>query len=138
MLQESCEFFIKHNAQPKHKKKHHRSGSHKLKVLSKSMGTSTGAKANHGVSTMAITSHDFLEKEATMTVRSAGEASQREDQESASSIVKPKVEQPAEETAQTLPDNCQLLTPPEEQSPLTSSVRGNGLSGSIHRLVEGR
>ncbi|KAM9308447.1 frizzled-6 [Gastrophryne carolinensis] len=133
VLQESCEFFNKHNAKPKHKKKHHRSGSHKLKVLSKSMGTSTGAKANHGMSAMAITSHDFLDKEA---VRSAGETSQREDQESPSSIAKPKSEQRAGVTAHTLLDNCEVLTPPEEQSPVIT-VKGNGLSGSIHRLVEG-
>lgn len=45
VLQESCEFFLKHNSRVQHKKKHYKSSSHKLKVISKSMGTSTGATA---------------------------------------------------------------------------------------------
>lgn len=43
VLQESCEFFLKHNSRVQHKKKHCKPSSHKLKVISKSMGTSTGA-----------------------------------------------------------------------------------------------
>uniref|UniRef100_A0A3P8W6H8 Frizzled-6 n=1 Tax=Cynoglossus semilaevis TaxID=244447 RepID=A0A3P8W6H8_CYNSE len=43
VLQESCEFFLKHNSRVQHKKKHYKHSSHKLKVISKSMGTSTGA-----------------------------------------------------------------------------------------------
>lgn len=43
VLQESCEFFLKHNNRVQHKKKHYKPNSHKLKVVSKSMGTSTGA-----------------------------------------------------------------------------------------------
>lgn len=42
VLQESCEFFLKHNSRVQHKKKHYKPNSHKLKVVSKSMGTSTG------------------------------------------------------------------------------------------------
>ncbi|KAK7886487.1 hypothetical protein WMY93_026108 [Mugilogobius chulae] len=42
VLQESCEFFLKHNSRVQHKKKHYKSSAHKLKVVSKSMGTSTG------------------------------------------------------------------------------------------------
>ncbi|XP_041963437.1 frizzled-6 isoform X2 [Alosa sapidissima] len=42
VLQESCEFFLKHNSRVQHKKKHYMPNSHKLKVISKSMGTSTG------------------------------------------------------------------------------------------------
>ncbi|XP_048008903.1 frizzled-6-like [Megalobrama amblycephala] len=42
VLQESCEFFLKHNSHVQHKSKHYKSSSHKLKVVSKSMGTSTG------------------------------------------------------------------------------------------------
>uniref|UniRef100_A0A3B5QFN6 Frizzled-6 n=1 Tax=Xiphophorus maculatus TaxID=8083 RepID=A0A3B5QFN6_XIPMA len=41
VLQESCEFFLKHNSRVQHKKKHYKPTSHKLKVISKSMGTST-------------------------------------------------------------------------------------------------
>ncbi|KAG7257388.1 hypothetical protein CRUP_031416 [Coryphaenoides rupestris] len=44
VLQESCEFFLKHNSRVQHKKKHYKAGSHKLTVISKSMGTSTGAE----------------------------------------------------------------------------------------------
>ncbi|XP_010610423.1 frizzled-6 [Fukomys damarensis] len=60
VLQESCEFFLKHNSKVRHKKKHCRPGSHKLKVISKSMGTSTGATSDHGTSAVAIANHDFL------------------------------------------------------------------------------
>lgn len=42
VLQESCEFFLKHNDRVQHKKQHYKPSSHKLKVISKSMGTSTG------------------------------------------------------------------------------------------------
>lgn len=68
VLQESCEFFLKHNSRVQHKKKHHSPSSHKLKVISKSMGTSTGAVplnapaaaasilTNHGTS--AVSNHD--------------------------------------------------------------------------------
>ncbi|MBN3308473.1 FZD6 protein, partial [Amia calva] len=60
VLQESCDFFLKHNDRVQHKKKHYKSSSHKLKVISKSMGTSTGVTNNHGTSTVAITNHDAL------------------------------------------------------------------------------
>ncbi|XP_056143101.1 frizzled-6 [Lampris incognitus] len=61
VLQESCEFFLKHNNRVQHKKKHYKPNSHKLKVISKSMGTSTGtaptnasaATANQGTSAPA-------------------------------------------------------------------------------------
>uniref|UniRef100_G3NMG5 Frizzled-6 n=1 Tax=Gasterosteus aculeatus aculeatus TaxID=481459 RepID=G3NMG5_GASAC len=43
VLQESCEFFLKHNSRVQHKKQQYKPSSHKLKVVSKSMGTSTGA-----------------------------------------------------------------------------------------------
>ncbi|XP_073488184.1 frizzled-6 [Aquarana catesbeiana] len=137
VLQESCEFFIKQNSNQKHKKKHHRSSSHNLKVLSKSMGTSTGAKSNHGVSAMAITSHDFLDKETTMDVRSTGNLSPREDKESSSVILKGRADHPAEETALTLLENCELPTQSEEHKDIPSTVKGNGLTGSVHRLIEG-
>nr|XP_015213298.1 PREDICTED: frizzled-6-like [Lepisosteus oculatus] len=60
VLQESCEFFLKHNNRVQHKKKQYKPSSHKLKVISKSMGTSTGAKPNHGTSTVALANHDAL------------------------------------------------------------------------------
>lgn len=52
VLQESCEFFLKHNSRVQHKSKHYKPSSHKLKVISKSMGTSTG------VHTPVASNHD--------------------------------------------------------------------------------
>ncbi|XP_053467521.1 frizzled-6 isoform X2 [Ictalurus furcatus] len=53
VLQESCEFFLKHNSRVQHKKKHYKSSSHKLKVISKSMGTNTSAQTTN------TTNHDL-------------------------------------------------------------------------------
>uniref|UniRef100_A0A8C5KG12 Frizzled-6 n=1 Tax=Jaculus jaculus TaxID=51337 RepID=A0A8C5KG12_JACJA len=78
VLQESCEFFLKHNSKVKHKKKHYKPSSHKLKVISKSMGTSTGATANHGTSAVAITDQDFLGQETLTEIQTSPEASVRE------------------------------------------------------------
>nr|XP_015310581.2 frizzled-6 isoform X3 [Macaca fascicularis] len=78
VLQESCEFFLKHNSKVKHKKKHYKPSSHKLKVISKSMGTSTGATANHGTSAVAITSHDYLGQETLTEIQTSPETSMRE------------------------------------------------------------
>lgn len=78
MLQESCEFFLKHNSKAKHKKKHYKSSSHKLKVISKSMGTSTGVTTNHGTSVVAIANHDYLSQETFTEIKSCPETSGRE------------------------------------------------------------
>ncbi|KAM9309092.1 frizzled-6 [Pholidichthys leucotaenia] len=51
VLQESCEFFLKHNSRVQHKKKHYKHSSHKLKVISKSMGTSTGFTSTNASAT---------------------------------------------------------------------------------------
>lgn len=53
VLQESCEFFLKHNSRVQHKKQHYKPSSHKLKVISKSMGTSTGGAPSNASSTAA-------------------------------------------------------------------------------------
>lgn len=55
VLQESCEFFLKHNSRVQHKKKHYKPSSHKLKVISKSMGTSTGAAPPNASTAATIT-----------------------------------------------------------------------------------
>lgn len=55
VLQESCEFFLKHNSRVQHKKKHYKPSSHKLKVISKSMGTSTGAASPNASVAAAVT-----------------------------------------------------------------------------------
>lgn len=78
VLQESCEFFLKHNSKVKHKKKHGAPGPHRLKVISKSMGTSTGATTNHGTSAMAIADHDYLGQETSTEVHTSPEASVKE------------------------------------------------------------
>ncbi|XP_029928525.1 frizzled-6 [Myripristis murdjan] len=64
VLQESCEFFLKHNSRVQHKKKHYKPSSHKLKVISKSMGTSTGVAPTSATATTtnqgayALANHD--------------------------------------------------------------------------------
>lgn len=78
VLQESCEFFLKHNSKVKHKKKHGKPGAHKLKVISKSMGTSTGGTADHGTSAMAIADHDYLGQETSTDIQTSPEASVKE------------------------------------------------------------
>lgn len=78
VLQESCEFFLKHNSKVKHKKKHYKSSSHKLKVISKSMGTSTGAATNHGTSAVAIANHDYLSQETFTEIKTSPEMSEKE------------------------------------------------------------
>lgn len=78
VLQESCEFFLKHNSKVKPQKKHGKPSSHKLKVISKSMGTSTGATASHSTSAMAITNHDYLGQETTTEIQTSPETSVRD------------------------------------------------------------
>ncbi|MEE6463367.1 hypothetical protein FKM82_005883 [Ascaphus truei] len=135
VLQESCEFFLKHNSKVKHKKKHSKSSSHKLKVISKSMGTSTGAKANHGMSAVAITSHDFLGQEATVDVRSTLDLSSREERGSCS--LKGR-ENPGESTTQTLLAGCEVPVEQGDSNNKAGTGKGNCLSGSIHTLIEER
>lgn len=78
VLQESCEFFLKHNSKVRYKKKHGKPGSHKLKVISKSMGTSTGVTTDHGTSAVAIADHDYLGQETSTEVQTSPEASLKE------------------------------------------------------------
>ncbi|XP_069776346.1 frizzled-6-like [Narcine bancroftii] len=60
VLQESCEFFLKHNSKVQHKKKH-KSSSHKLRVISKSMGMSTTGVASHGAALPAASPETISE-----------------------------------------------------------------------------
>ncbi|XP_058899100.1 frizzled-6 isoform X1 [Kogia breviceps] len=102
VLQESCEFFLKHNSKVKHKKKHYKPSSHKLKVISKSMGTSTGATANHGTSAVAITNHDYLGQETLTEIQTSPETSVREvraDGASTSKLREQDCEEPASPAA---------------------------------------
>ncbi|XP_028356452.1 frizzled-6 isoform X4 [Physeter macrocephalus] len=102
VLQESCEFFLKHNSKVKHKKKHYKPSSHKLKVISKSMGTSTGATANHGTSAVAITNHDYLGQGTLTEIQTSPETSVREvraDGASTSKLREQDCEEPASPAA---------------------------------------
>lgn len=103
VLQESCEFFLKHNSKVKHKKKHYKPSSHKLKVISKSMGTSTGATANHGTSAVAITNHDYLGQETLTEIQTSPETSPvrevRADGASTSKLREQDCEEPASPAA---------------------------------------
>ncbi|OCT77071.1 frizzled-6 isoform X1 [Xenopus laevis] len=138
VLQESCEFFLKHNAKVKHKKKKHsKSGSHKLKVISKSMGTSTGGKLNHNMSAVAITNNDFLGQEASGDVRSTLDVSRPEDLEGASCILKSRDDITGEVTTQTLLDGTEAPVEYADCNNKPRSRRGNGLSGSIHTILHG-
>lgn len=80
VLQESCEFFLKHNSRVQHKKKHYSPSSHKLKVISKSMGTSTGAMPSNASATPTLTNHGAatLSSRDTHPQCSLSEASVRE------------------------------------------------------------
>lgn len=60
VLQESCEFFLKHNSRVQHKKKHYKPSSHKLKVISKSMGTSTGGVPTSASTAATVTNQGTL------------------------------------------------------------------------------
>ncbi|XP_053323162.1 frizzled-6 [Spea bombifrons] len=132
VLQESCEFFLKHNAKEKQKKKH-KSASHQLKVISKSMGTSTGTKANHGVSAVAITSHDYLGQEANTDIVSNLDLSRMEEQEHGGGIVKDSGDHHREDSMQAL-----LETPTQHAdcNNMPGSDRGKSVSGSVHNLME--
>ncbi|XP_028837488.1 frizzled-6 [Denticeps clupeoides] len=84
VLQESCEFFLKHNSRVQHKKKHYKPSSHKLKVISKSMGTSTGTCAagtgNHGntSSTPAAGNHYIPSQASFSEAQGSSEVSGKE------------------------------------------------------------
>ncbi|CAH2285737.1 frizzled-6 isoform X1 [Pelobates cultripes] len=133
VLQESCEFFLKHNAKEKHKRRHPKSSSHKLKVISKSMGTSTGAKANHGISAVAITSHDFLGQNSTVDIRSTSDLSPKIEQDHGNVPVKGREDNKGEITTQTL---LEVPMQPADCNNKLGSRKGNSLSGSVHNMIE--
>ncbi|XP_053571240.1 frizzled-6 [Bombina bombina] len=135
VLQESCEYFLKHNAKVKHKKKHSRSTSHKLKVISKSMGTSTSAKTNHGISAVAITSHDFLGQDISADFKNSLNQSQLEKLDHASSVIKGN-DNLGELTSQTFLDGSGAPIPPAQCNNNLGIGKGNGLSASIPAIIE--
>lgn len=78
VLHESCEFFLKHNSRVQHKKKHYNPSSHKLKVISKSMGTSTRAAPSNASATATVASHGTSVLSSHEPQCSVSEASVRE------------------------------------------------------------
>lgn len=89
VLQESCEFFLKHNSRAQQKKKHYMPNSHKLKVISKSMGTSTGEPIpaptdSHGdelLVTQTVGNHHSRNPTAFSRTQSSSEMSGKEQME---------------------------------------------------------
>ncbi|XP_049586709.1 frizzled-6 [Syngnathus scovelli] len=145
VLQESCEFFLKHNSRVQHKKKHYKSTSHKLKVISKSMGTSTGAtptNASVGAGTSPLGNHERQSK------GTSSRSSRREDKERAEGERRSKGGSSGQVSSKSwslhsrVPDA--LMTPKSEQSevrpvPITQqdSAQGpsSGIEDSTHQQV---
>lgn len=141
VLQESCEFFLKHNSKAKHKKKHYKSSSHKLKVISKSMGTSTAVTTNHGTSAMAIANHDYLSQDTFTEIKSCPETSEREMEADGTASQKVKEEEFAcsEQSAlHMLPSPKVALEQLEKRGKADNTQDIASLSESMKRMVEGR
>nr|XP_033789824.1 frizzled-6 isoform X2 [Geotrypetes seraphini] len=137
VLQESCEFFLKHNSQVKHKKRY-KSSSHKLKVISKSMGTSTGMKANHGISAVSITNHDILSQEACAETKNTQEISIKDDTKGLETCTQ-KVNDDREEHSSQAPSGCEMPTlQMEKKSETGNSKKLSSLSGSVQPMNEAR
>ncbi|XP_060099330.1 frizzled-6 [Heteronotia binoei] len=141
VLQESCEFFLKHNSKAKHKKKHYKSSSHKLKVISKSMGTSTGVTTNHGTSAMAIGNHDYLSQETFTEIKSCPETSGREME--ADGVLSQKGEKEgracSEQSALQMSSGSRVALEPMEKRRKTDNTQDMiSVSESMKRMTEGR
>ncbi|NXJ36553.1 FZD6 protein, partial [Ciconia maguari] len=136
VLQESCEFFLKHNSKVKHKKKHYKSTSHRLKVISKSMGTSTGGTTNHGTSAVAITNHDYLSQETVAEIKTSPETSEKEIEADGTSAR--RVEESEISGDQML--SCSKLTVDqvEKRNKADSTCDMSSLAESMKRVGEGR
>ncbi|XP_053099446.1 frizzled-6 isoform X1 [Hemicordylus capensis] len=141
VLQESCEFFLKHNSKAKHKKKHYKSGSHKLKVISKSMGTSTSVATNHGTSAVAIANHDYLSQETFTEIKSCPDASERAVEADGTPSLKVDEEEfaPSEQSAlQTRASPKVALEQVEKRGKADNMQDMVSLSESKRRMAEGR
>ncbi|XP_064194113.1 frizzled-6 [Anguilla rostrata] len=140
VLQESCEFFLKHNSRVQHKKKHYKSSSHKLKVISKSMGTSTGAAtspaAGHSVPSAATAASTGVPGRPSFSeVRGSSEASGREQVERGSAGRGSRRGGGEREPAgQALPTHDAL----ERRSKTGSSTKFSSRSESFQRVPDGR
>ncbi|XP_039593548.1 frizzled-6-like [Polypterus senegalus] len=140
VLQESCEFFLKQNSRVQHKKKYYKSNSHKLKVISKSMGTNTGASANHGTSTVAIANQDTLAQTTFSEVGTNPDASGRVPMEQGECVkmypLLPKSGD-REATGQTKPTR-DLSADMDRRNKAGSSGKMSNLSESLQRVPDGR
>lgn len=136
VLQESCEFFLRHNSKVKHKKKHYKSTSHRLKVISKSMGTSTGGTTNHGTSAVAITNHDYLSQETVAEIKTSPETSEKEIEADGASAR--RVEEGENSGDQMLPSAKLTVDQVERRNKTDSTCHMNTLAESIKRVGEGR
>lgn len=126
VLQESCEFFLKHNSRVQHKKKHYKSSSHKLKVVSKSMGTSTGGVPT-SASVSAVTSPATARSAQVPPAQgSHSEASAREHIERATSGRSSRRNRDRERDGS------------ERRSKGGSSGKVSSLSDSLVRVADGR
>ncbi|KAG7470074.1 hypothetical protein MATL_G00135780 [Megalops atlanticus] len=138
VLQESCEFFLKHNSRVQHKKKQYKSSSHKLKVISKSMGTSTGAAAsaatNQGTPAAAsVSNHDPVGLSSFSEVRGSSETSGKEHTERASSGRGSRRGE-REPAGQAMPARDSS----ERRSKAGSSSKVSSRSESFQRVPDGR
>ncbi|OXB57789.1 hypothetical protein ASZ78_011739 [Callipepla squamata] len=136
VLQESCEFFLRHNSKVKHKKKHYKSSSHRLKVISKSMGTSTGGTTNHGTSAVAITNHDYLSQETVAEIKTSPETSEKEMEADGTSAQKAEE---GESSGNQMLSSCKLTVDQvEKRNKADSTCDMSSLSESLKRIGEGR
>lgn len=136
VLQESCEFFLRHNSKVKHKKKHYKSSSHRLKVISKSMGTSTGGTTNHGTSAVAITNHDYLSQETVAEIKTSPETSEKEMEADGTSAQ--KAEEGENSGNQMLSVSKLTVDQVEKRNKADSTCDMSSLSESLKRIGEGR
>ncbi|NXP93580.1 FZD6 protein, partial [Passerina amoena] len=136
VLQESCEFFLRHNSKVKHKKKHYKSTSHRLKVISKSMGTSTGGTTNHGTSAVAITNHDYLSQETVAEIKSSPETSEKEMEADGASAR--RVEEGETSGDQMFPSAKLTVDQLERRNKAESTCHMSTLAENIKRVGEGR
>ncbi|XP_034619321.1 frizzled-6 isoform X2 [Trachemys scripta elegans] len=139
VLQESCEFFLKHNSKVKHKKKHYKSRSHKLKVISKSMGTSTGATTNHETSAVAITNPDYLSQENFTEIKTPRETAEKEMEADGTSTQKVEEgENTGGEHVLQISTSKLAMEQVEKSSKADNTVDMISLSESMKRMCEGR
>lgn len=129
VLQESCEFFLKHNSRVQHKKKHYKPSSHKLKVISKSMGTSTGAAPSNASTSATITNQgtSALGNHEPHLHGSMSEASVREHLDRGTSSRSSRRGEREREREGG-----------ERRSKGGSSSKVSSRSGSMHRVPDGR